>query len=139
MVEVQEPADLSIFLEWKDYPLPGRAAGHLGLDDETASSAVVAGVDRATVDAFVTAHQDSRGDLLAGVDAPFRVHRLGGGDTIEAGFSVLVVAEGTGQYRNADGDLITGGRGETIAVPHAWGTTTIEGDLDVIVARPPLP
>ncbi|GAA1488044.1 carbohydrate kinase [Brachybacterium sacelli] len=141
MVEVQEPADLSIFLEWKDFPLPGGAGGHLGLDDETAAGAVVAGIERAVVDQFVSAGGGTTGDLLDGANAPFRVDRLRAGDEIEAGFAVLIVTAGAGRAKNESGDLITLDRGSAFSVPHVWGSVTIDGleDLEVIVARPPNP
>ena len=141
MVEVQEPADLSIFLEWKDFPLPGGAAGHLGLDDETATRAVVAGVDREVIEQFVTARRATTGDLLNGAEAPFRVDRLGVGDRIEAGFKVVIVVAGRGLLTNEAGAEIALSRGSTLAVPYAWGGMRLEGgdDLQAIVAKPPLP
>jgi mannose-6-phosphate isomerase len=139
MVEVQEPADLSIFLEWKDFPLPGGSGGHLGLDDATAASAVIAGIEREVVDGFVTAEQATRGDLLVGADAPFRVDRVRSGDRLEAGFAVVVVTAGVGSAVNDAGERIELERGATLVVPHAWGAVMIDGEpeLEVIVARPP--
>lgn len=139
MVEVQEPADLSIFLEWKDFPLPGGAGGHLGLDDATAAGAVVAGIERDAVDGFVTAKQGTTGDLLAGIEAPFRVERLSAGQHLEAGFAVLVVTAGSGEIRNDAGDHVELQKGATLVIPHDWGTMHFgrEGTLEVIVARPP--
>lgn len=141
MVEVQEPADLSIFLEWKDFPLPGGAGGHLGLDDETAAAAVVAGIEREMVEQFVTAGRGTTGDLLAGVDAPFRADRVRAGDEIEAGFAVVIVMAGNGTATNQDLEQIVLDQGSTFVMPYAWGAVAIDGeaDLEVIVARPPAP
>lgn len=136
MVEVQEPADLSIFLEWKDFPLLGGAGGHLGLDDQTAAGAVAAGIDREVVDRLVTAGRGTTGDLLAGVDAPFRVDRLRAGDNLEAGFAVVVVADGSGRAVNESGDHVALEKGTTAVVPFAWGGWILDGESDVIVARP---
>lgn len=138
MVEVQEPADLSIFLEWKDFPLPGGAAGHLGLDEATAASAVIAGVERTEVDSYVTATGQDRGDLLKGAEAPFRAHRLHGGDELDAGFSVLITVGGSGKLLDRDDESFALEQGTTSVVPFAWGPSRLEGEgLEVIVARPP--
>ena len=40
LAEVQEPEDLSILLEWRDFEIDGRADGHLGLGFDTALQAV---------------------------------------------------------------------------------------------------
>ncbi len=40
LVEVQEPEDLSILLEWRDFKLDGKKDGHLGLGFEKAMTAV---------------------------------------------------------------------------------------------------
>lgn len=139
MVEVQEPADLSIFLEWEDFPLPGGAGGHLGLDDATSAGAVIAGIERHVVDGFVTARQGTTGDLLGGIEAPFRVDRLSAGGRLEAGFAVLVVTGGYGWAENDVGDRIELQEADTFVIPHEWGTMHFsrEGTLEVIAARPP--
>lgn len=140
MVEVQEPADLSIFLEWKDFPLPGGAAGHLGLDETTAAAAVAPGIGRDRVDSCITATGGEFGDLLAGTGAPFRAHRFCGGHDIEAGFAVLISVSGRGELTNERGEAFTLKAGTTSVVPYAWGASRFEGDgLEVIVARPPAP
>lgn len=139
MVEVQEPTDLSIFVEWKDFPLPGGAAGHLGLDDRTAASAVTAGIARDVVDSFVTSTRTDSGDLLKGTDAPFRAHRLHGEDRIDAGFAVLITVAGEGELLNDAGESFALAAGTTSVVPWAWGASKIVGNgLEVIVARPPV-
>lgn len=140
MVEVQEPSDLSIFLEWKDFPLAGGAAGHLGLDDATAATAVVSGIERADVDRFVTASRDDSGDLLRGTEAPFRVDRLRDGDSQEAGFAVFVTVAGRGVISSEHGEPVEVAMGSTVVRPNACGTSLVEGEgLQVIVARPPAP
>ena len=40
VAEVQEPEDLSVRLEWRDFEIDGREHGHLGLGFETAFGAV---------------------------------------------------------------------------------------------------
>ncbi|MFC7375418.1 carbohydrate kinase [Brachybacterium sp. GCM10030268] len=141
MVEVQEPADLSIFLEWKDFPLPGGAGGHLGLDDATAAGAVVAGVQREVVEGFVCAGRGTRGDLLAGSDAPFRADRLRAGDRLEAGFAVVIGVKGPAQLENEAGEVLRVQPGSTFVVPYAWGEAQVDVDenVEVVVARPPAP
>ena len=132
MVEVQEPTDLSVLLEWDGFEL-SEDEGHLGLGWDTALQAL----DRtAWDDARVTALRGpgEGGSLLpAAADPWFRAERVRG-DELDAGFSILVGLAGAGDLGGVPFD-----RGTALLVPHAAGALTLGGDVEAIRCRPPAP
>src|SRR5699024_380170 len=141
LVEIQQPSDLSVFLEWKSFPLPRGAGRRLGVSDAQAAGIGRGGMKASDVDALRTADQWTRGGLLRGVEAPFLLERLGDGEPVEQGYSVLFCVAGSGELatsRNAPLSLATG---STILIPWAAGEGTLRGDdgLEVVIARPPRP
>jgi mannose-6-phosphate isomerase len=138
IVELQEPSDLSVLLEWEGFEVDGRADGHLGLGFETA----LAAADRSAADPASFA-SDRPGALLpAAADPYFRAERVspGGGEhESEPSFAVLVVLAGEGTLRTDDGEELALSAGTTALVPFAAGTTTVTGDLHAIRCLPPDP
>ena len=131
LVELQEPVDLSIILEYAPFPALDREAALLGLPAETALAAVSRG--RSDPSALHGAVAD--GSFLPSAADPFyRAEQVRGGDVLDAGFSVVVVLEGAGSL----GDLPVV-RGATIVVPYSAGPLALEGDLRAIRCRPPHP
>lgn len=139
LVEVQQPSDLSIFLEWKDFPLPGGSGGHLGLSDSAAAQVVTGGMEAERVAGLVTANGGTRGDLLRGANAPFRLDRLRADDDLDQGYAVVIGVAGRGRLKG-EGAPFDISRGMVGVIPWAWGGGRLEGDsdLEVIAARPPL-
>lgn len=139
MVEVQEPTDLSIMLEWEGLAIDGEADGHIGLGFDRALEAL----DRSAWDAKrVAALRGTPAEapltslLPAAADPYFRAERVRGGARLDPGFAVLVVLEGEGTLRTgADERRLR--RGMTVLVPHAAGEGELTGDLEAIRARPP--
>lgn len=145
VVELQEPTDLSILLEWDGFAIDGPRDGHLGLGHDVALGAVDRrGLNEAGVRALVQADAGTRGPILPGGAEFFRADRLGTGDGWDAAFAVVVVTAGSGQLR-AGGDVVGIRAGETVVVPAAWGDVTIDDDgatdrsVELIVCRPPAP
>ena len=140
VVELQEPTDLSIMLEWDGYRT-GEDTG-IGLDRETGLRAV----DR-------TAWPPGR---LAGLSAPggsgarrllpeaadefFRAELVppGAPVTLDAGFSILIVTSGQGTL-TAGGETHELAAGDKVLVPHACGDVTVTGTASLIRCRPPRP
>jgi mannose-6-phosphate isomerase len=129
LVELQEPTDLSVCLEWEAFGLTEEQA-HLGLGWDVALPALELGVP----DGAGPAAADGRSLLPAAADPYFRAERVRGGDELDAGFSVLVGLEGRGTL----GELPFG-RGSAVIVPHAAGALTVGGDAAGIRCRPPDP
>jgi len=112
VVELQQPSDLSVLLEWSAFGLAGR----LELDPELEA------VELAAFDAGARPWTEEF----------FRVQRIHGGDRLEPGFSIVVVLDGRGRL----GDLELA-RGDTVLVPFAAGTLELRGEIEAVRCRPP--
>jgi mannose-6-phosphate isomerase len=124
LVEVQQPEDLSILLEWSGFDLDGRADGHLGIGFETALTAVE------------TSARDARALIGSSLvsDEFFRFEpHLGTIDLqLDAGYCVLVVLEGQARL-----DGVPLRSGSTVVIPHSAGDLSLSGEAAVLVVRPP--
>jgi mannose-6-phosphate isomerase len=143
LVEVQEPTDLSILLEWRDFAIDGRSAGHLGIGFHAALQAI----DRTAwsierLGELVGGRSAEDGSLFPSAADPFfraERHAVIDDRVLDAGYSVLVVTAGEGTMENTAGVPIPIKSGETILVPFSAGECTIHGHLELIRCRPPLP
>lgn len=139
VVELQQPTDLSVMLEWQNF-VPDEASAHLGIGFDTALRCVdrTGWADR--LDQLVS-HDDGTATKTELFHRPefFRAERLRAGATLDPSFGVLVVLAGDGvlHTENAgDAPLTTGA---TYVLPHATGTATITGDVTAIRCLPPIP
>lgn len=135
MVELQEPTDLSVLLEFERFGIDD-GSETLGLGWER----VLTAVDRTAA----AAPEDARAstglaELLPPEAAPyFRAQRVicdGEPVTLEPSFAILIVL---------DGPLVLGSdlelpRGTTVLVPHGAGETTLSGHGAAIRCLPPSP
>jgi mannose-6-phosphate isomerase len=148
VVEVQEPTDFSILLEWAGYAIDGPAAGHLGLGYDLALAALdYGGWDRRRVAGLLGSRpEQSPGPgtvrlLPPAADDFFRVERVAPG-AVTVDFppqaAVLVVLAGGGQLVSAAATLPVE-RGMTLLVPHGAGPTRLDGDVHVLRCMPPAP
>jgi mannose-6-phosphate isomerase len=140
LVELQEPTDLSILMEWTGFDIDGAQLGHLGLGFET----VLRAVDRCAwsweaVEALRGARSEQTGDLLPGAADFFRVRRSRGSVEWEAGYAVMVVINGVGRLLTSGAEVLPLRAGQTVVVPFAAGPCRLEGDtqLEVLHCRPP--
>jgi mannose-6-phosphate isomerase len=134
MLELQEPSDFSVLLEWTGFSLTA-ADATLGLPVDLALSCV----NRSHCDprrlAQLRGHRDAVGTLLpAEADGFFIAERLGAG-RLGAAFSILVVTAGSGQLQSATGTPMALQRGQTVLVPFAAGECTLRGDVTVLRCR----
>jgi mannose-6-phosphate isomerase len=146
LVELQQPVDLSILVEY---------AGHDGLDRDSAllgldATVALSDLDRSAVSpARLAELASSRPEhFVEGVgvtslfpaeaDAVFRAERLrvDGALVLEPGFCVLVVLDGEGLLEWA-GSGVPLAAGSTVLVPHGAGRTTLRGAVTVLRCRPP--
>jgi mannose-6-phosphate isomerase len=147
LVELQEPTDFSVLLEWRDHAIDGDTAGHLGLGYERALTAV----DRTAWDRERLASLRGPGPrgapraggnvLPAGADRYFRAELLDGdaGGRLGPDFSVLVVLEGGGTLTTDEGHSVPISAGSTVLIPYAAGGTALTGPLTALRCRPPAP
>jgi mannose-6-phosphate isomerase len=145
VVEVQEPTDFSILLEWS-VTTSTREESHLGLGFERAMAAVShealkpadlaslrRRVDPGLTTGTLTPALPSLGDTF------FRLDVLAPGaeqsEPVPAGFAAVVVLEGGGALVSGAGEVPVAG-GDLVAVPAAYGAWSVRGPLHVLVARP---
>lgn len=139
VIELQEPTDLSILIEWAGFAIDGAALGHLGLGFDAALSALDrrgwAAVD---IEALRGARADRTGDLLPAGAGFFRAERWRGPGMWDAGFAVVVVTSGRGALRPTEGEPAAVAAGQTWLVDHASGPVELRGaHVEVIRCRPP--
>jgi mannose-6-phosphate isomerase len=137
LVELQEPEDLSILLEWKGFNLDGAVDGHLGVGFEAALTAVERRArTRDDILALVRRHDESS-PLGPDADEYFRLAAVHEGPAGVRGFAVLVIVEGTWALESAAEPLALG-RGDTLVLPYGAGAATLAGSGLALVAQPPL-
>ncbi len=133
LLELQEPEDLSILLEWRGFELDGARDGHLGLGFERALAAVEhTGRDP---EALIVRGQRSGSVLPEAADEYFRLDRIlvDGRARLEPGFAVLLIAEG--QFVTTTGLEVSAGA--TLVAAHEAGPIDLVGRGEVLVCRPP--
>jgi mannose-6-phosphate isomerase len=145
IVELQQPTDLSVLLEWESFPIDGRAEGHLGLGFDLALGCV----DRSAWDAgrLATLRGPGPSEGPRGVNSPvagvfpaaadpfFAAQRIRPGDgtvALDPAFAILVILAGDGLLRTEQGGEQPLSRGMTILLPYAAGRAQISGRLELI-------
>ncbi|WP_067197732.1 class I mannose-6-phosphate isomerase [Microbacterium sp. XT11] len=137
LLELQQPEDLSILLEWRDFAIDGAAQGHLGLGFELALAAVnLRARSREELGGLVRRSPEAGSVLPADAEAYFRLERLPvhRRATIGRGFAVILVRSGEVAVA---GERF--GSGSTVLVPDAAGALVAEGSGELLIARPPSP
>ena len=147
VLELQEPTDLSILLEWQGFAVDGFVDGHLDLGFDTVLDAVdYSAISASDLDSLVLPREEiERAGLLtampAEADQYFRLHRLSTtGDAVEvpAGFAIALVTDGSGVLTATAGSQeIT--KGDALLIPYAVGPWSVHGVCTVMVCRPPAP
>ena len=134
IVELQQPTDMSILLEWRGFA-DDEAAATLGLGWDVA----LGSVERHARDATELRGPRPEGavsELLPPAASPFftaqSLNAAGGQVRLDAGFAVVLVTEGAGTLA---GKQVT--RGDALVVPHAAGEVSAAGELEAIACRPP--
>jgi mannose-6-phosphate isomerase len=135
LVELQEPTDLSVLLEWRGFDLDGERDGHLGLGFGVALGSLRLGaVAEDELDRWMSI-RDGRRLFPAEADDFFRADRVEGSSVFDAAFSIVVVVAGEGRVRWSGGELAVR-RGATVLVPFATGEIELVGDVRAIRCRP---
>ncbi|UIP59239.1 class I mannose-6-phosphate isomerase [Agromyces marinus] len=137
LVEVQEPSDFSILLEWKGFAIDGDRHGHLGLGFDVALDAVdTGGRSSDEIDALIRRTPGPGSVLPPSALDYFRLDRTSGLATFDAGFSVVITLDGTATL-STDRSEQRLEPGSTTLIPHAAGRFEVTGEC--LIARPPLP
>lgn len=140
IIEVQEPEDMSILLEWKDYALDGPANGHIGIGFDVALAATdTRGWSAAEIEALIVHGGTGEDTLVPAAAEYFRAerHTIDGELVLDAGFSTLVILAGEGMLAGTNGATMTVKAGDTVLTPHSIGAVTLTGSLSLLRCRPP--
>jgi len=143
LVEVQEPSDLLVRLEWAGYAV-GDMRNDLGLGFMTALSAV----DRSPWDidrmADVRAHASMDKELVSllprGAGHFFRLDAasISARLTLPQMFGIVIAVAGSGSLLS-DSTELSVHTGDAILVPWSAGEVDLTGNLSIVVCRPPDP
>jgi mannose-6-phosphate isomerase len=147
MVEVQEPSDLGVMLEWSTFGITPEDAS-MGLGFEVALGSVrrsaigpgeLASWRRRSSDAPLVG-PGIRSVVPPEAERFFRAQWLRPDPVVslEPGFAILVTLGGSGRLECEDGTLELSG-GETVLLPYAAGAGELSGDVEVIRCMPPRP
>jgi mannose-6-phosphate isomerase len=149
LVELQEPTDFSVLLEWEGFDIDGPAEGHLGMGFDVALACVDrGGWTPARIDAELRgatggrelpgASTGVRTALPPAADGFFVAERIEARPRtrLDAAFGVLIVIEGAGLLAWADDkESLEVSAGNTVLVPHGAGPLRIEGPLTAVRCR----
>jgi mannose-6-phosphate isomerase len=137
LLELQQPEDLSILLEWQGFEIDGARAGHLGLGFDTALRAVTR-TARSLDELRALVHPaPAAGSVFpADADEYFRLERLSvdGEADVAPGFAILVVTRGALSIADEASPA-----GSTLLLPAADHVLTVHGAGELLIARPPAP
>ncbi len=143
VLELQEPTDLSVLLEWDGFAVDGEKDGHLGLGFPTVLDALRR--DPLPPDERADLIRDSglsggdvRSLLTRRADPWFRADLLPGHGEVDAGFAVCLVLAGSGQVSTERAGVMEVARGTAFVVPWTAGRWQVHGP-DVVACRPPRP
>lgn len=146
VLEIQEPTDWSIVLEWDGFEIDGNVEGHLGLGFDVALQAIrPAALDAGQIDSLtkrataVRPGGSPQAVLPPAAEPYFRVWRLEAPPMcpLPAGFGVLLVTGGSGRL-TAPGAEIDAKPGTAVVVPAAT-PCSLHGEVYGYFAQPPSP
>lgn len=145
ILELQEPADLSVILEYAPFERLEREDSVLELDVTTALRAVNRAALRAEDLAAYLGRipSDGTGDILPPQARPFfQAEWIAVSPMADlrlaSQFSVIVVTSGLGELE-WDGGILSICAGGTVLVPFGVGNTRLSGDLSLVRCMPPPP
>ena len=142
VLELQEPTDLSILLEWDGFAVDGDKDGHLNLGFETALDALQLEplTDKQQgqiISRFESTQSISHAIFKSIADDFFRADYLTGDSRrVEPGFGVFLALAGNGVMKFSNASAIRVNIGDAIVVPHSAGELSIENCAGIL-SRPP--
>ena len=144
IVELQQPSDLSVLLEWDGFGIADEREASLGLGWDVALGCVeLTACDAGALRGPGWGNGRAAGPvsrlLPPAADPFFRAERIAPAPiaALERGFAILIVLDGSGALLPESGDPVPVRRGDTLLVPWAAGTCHLEGDVVAIACRPP--
>ena len=143
VLELQEPTDLSILLEWDGFAVDGDKDGHLDLGYEVALDALrLDPLSEQEISQIITRFDKEKNTsqriFNSIADDFFRADYLSGDNAvIDAGFGILLILEGSGKLEFSDSSTLQVEAGDAVVIANAAGSFTLKGATGII-SRPPL-
>jgi mannose-6-phosphate isomerase len=142
VLELQEPTDLSILLEWDGFAVDGDVDGHLNLGFDTALDALrlspLSAAERSQYfTGFDVAALIPHSIFHSVADPFFRAEYLPGrGERVAAGFGIFLCLSGAGEIDFDASDSLAVDAGDAVVIPHCAGEFVVTG-CSGIISRPP--
>ena len=142
VLELQEPTDLSILLEWDGFAVDGDKDGHLNLGFDIALDALrlsplSQAEDKEIVSRFENTAAKSHPIFKSVADPFFRADYLTGDEKkVEAGFGVFLALAGEGQLVFENTDRLDVKAGDAIVIPFCAGSFILKNCAGIL-SRPP--
>jgi mannose-6-phosphate isomerase len=142
VLELQEPTDLSILLEWDGFAVDGDKDGHLNLGYDTALDALkfdpLTGEENIEIVTRFESDAASSHNIFNSVaDDFFRAdYLIGDSHKVDAGFAIFLVLSGAGEVDFEKYGKFEVKSGDAVVIPHSAGSFTVNG-CKGIISRPP--
>ena len=142
VLELQEPTDLSILLEWDGFAVDGDKDGHLNLGFDSALDALRLSPlskkeSSLVISKFDTAADSPHSIFQSIADPFFRADYLtGNGEETPAGFGIFMCLSATGKLNFHNYDQLSVAIGDAVVIPHSAGSFQINGCAGIL-CRPP--
>ena len=142
VLELQEPTDLSILLEWDGFAVDGDKDGHLNLGFDKALEALrltplSMEEEREIITKFDIGGQRSGGIFNSIANPFFRADYLTQGHTkVESGFGIFLALSGEGSMIFDNDQPLEIKRGDAVVIPNCAGGFTLN-NCSGILSRPP--
>ena len=142
VLELQEPTDLSILLEWDGFAVDGDKDGHLNLGFDIALDALrlsplSEAEDKEIISKFESSAAKSHPIFKSVADPFFRADYLTGDDKkIEAGFGIFLCLSGDGELVFENAGSLSIKSGDAIVVPFSAGSFVVNNCAGIL-SRPP--
>ena len=142
VLELQEPTDLSILLEWDGFAVDGDKDGHLNLGFDTALDALrltplSMDEERQIITKFDIGGQRSGGIFNSIANPFFRADYLTQGHSkVESGFGIFLALSGEGVMIFDNDQPLEIKQGDAVVIPYCAGGFTLS-NCSGILSRPP--
>ena len=142
VLELQEPTDLSILLEWDGFAVDGDKDGHLNLGFDTALNALRLtplnmDEERQIITKFDIGGQRSGGIFNSIANPFFRADYLTQGHSkVESGFGIFLALSGEGVMIFDNDEPLEIKQGDAVVIPYCAGGFTLS-NCSGILSRPP--
>jgi mannose-6-phosphate isomerase len=147
ILELQEPTDFSILLEWEGFAVDGKKDGHLNLGFDLALQALdLNALKKEEVEKLVVSTENDsslmRSMLPVQAEPYFRSHLIrpkNAAIEFAPGFAILLVTKGTGVIHTEKQGNFDTTSGDAFIIPFESGSWSVSGDIEVLLSRPPAP